>query len=194
MSDTDWEQRYRSGDTPWNKGGPSPGLENFLRAHPDLPRGRVLVPGCGFGHDVLEWSRHGFDVTGLELAPTGAARANEFLRSQGASVVVRAGDFLAPSGEAFDWLFEHTLYCAINPARRDDYAQAAHRWLKPGGQFLAVHYMIDDKDGPPFGCTQQELMQRFSPWFVLKEGWVPRSYPNRTGLELMLWWIRKDTP
>jgi len=21
--------------------------------------------------------------------------------------------------------------------------------------------------------------------------WVPRSYPNRTGLELMLWWKRK---
>ncbi len=23
------------------------------------------------------------------------------------------------------------------------------------------------------------------------EGWVPRSYENRTGLELMLWWRRK---
>jgi len=33
-------------------------------------------------------------------------------------------------------------------------------------------------------------MDRFSPAFKLLEEWVPRSYPNRTGLELMLWWQR----
>ena len=26
---------------------------------------------------------------------------------------------------------------------------------------------------------------------ICVEEWVPRSYPNRTGLELMLWWKRK---
>jgi hypothetical protein len=51
--------------------------------------------------------------------------------------------------------------------------------------------MIGDKEGPPFGCTQQELIERFGPKFELQQGWVPRSYPNRTGLELMLWWQRK---
>ena len=65
------------------------------------------------------------------------------------------------------------------------------RWLKPGGQFLAVHYMIRDTEGPPFGVVQEELMERFLPHFELIEVWVPRSYPNRTGLELMLWWRRK---
>jgi methyl halide transferase len=69
--------------------------------------------------------------------------------------------------------------------------KAVLRALKPSGQFLAVHYMIRDKEGPPFGSAQQELMERFSPHFELKQGWVPRSYPNRTGLELMLWWQRK---
>jgi methyl halide transferase len=91
----------------------------------------------------------------------------------------------------FDWLFEHTLYCAIDLHRRDDYLQSLLRWLKPDGQFLAVNYMIHDKEGPPFGTTQQELMERFSPHFELIQGWVPRSYPNRTGLELMLWWRRR---
>jgi len=36
------------------------------------------------------------------------------------------------------------------------------------------------------------LMERFSPHFEFKQGWVPRSYPNRAGLELMLWWQRKQ--
>jgi hypothetical protein len=51
--------------------------------------------------------------------------------------------------------------------------------------------MIRDEQGPPFGVAQQELTERFSPHFDLVQGWVPRSYPNRTGLELMLWWRRK---
>ena len=37
---------------------------------------------------------------------------------------------------------------------------------------------------------REELWQRFSPHFDLLEEWVPRSYPNRTGLELMMWWRR----
>ena len=101
-------------------------------------------------------------------------------------------DFLADAPPTqFDWLFEHTLFCAIDPSRRDDYVKAVLRWLKPGGQLLAIHYMIRDEQGPPFGVTQEELMERFLPHFELKQGWVPRSYANRTGLELKLWWQRK---
>ena len=93
--------------------------------------------------------------------------------------------------QKFDWLFEHTLFCAIKPQERDDYVRAALRWLKPDGQYLAVNYLIPDKDGPPFGTTREELWRRFSPHFELVEELVPRSYPNRTGLELLLWWRRK---
>ena len=91
----------------------------------------------------------------------------------------------------FDWLFEHTLFCAIQPQERDDYVRAVLRWLKPDGQYLAVNYLIPDKDGPPFGTTRDELWRRFSPHFELVGELVPRSYPNRTGLELLLWWRRK---
>ncbi len=52
-----WEQRYQSGDMHWDKGAPSPGLVDFLAAHPALPRGAVCVPGCGTGHDVRELAK-----------------------------------------------------------------------------------------------------------------------------------------
>jgi hypothetical protein len=90
----------------------------------------------------------------------------------------------------FDWVFEHTLFCAIRPEERDQYGQAVPRWLKPNGQYLAVNYLIPDRDGPPFGTTRQELLTRFSPRFELVTEWVPRSYPNRVGLERMFWWKR----
>jgi hypothetical protein len=36
-------------------------------------------------------------------------------------------------------------------------------------------------------------MERFSPHFDLMLDWVPRSYPNRTGLERMFWWRKKSS-
>ena len=38
---TDWEERYRTGETPWDKSAPHPSLVTFLKSEPI--RGRVLV-------------------------------------------------------------------------------------------------------------------------------------------------------
>jgi hypothetical protein len=47
----DWEQRYETGDTPWEKGAPAPPLLEWLESRGSI-RGDILVPGCGSGHDV----------------------------------------------------------------------------------------------------------------------------------------------
>ena len=47
-----WDERYRQGDTPWDKGRASPALIAWLQENRGLMRGSVLVPGCGTGHDV----------------------------------------------------------------------------------------------------------------------------------------------
>jgi len=177
---------------PWEKGAPSPGLVDFLAAHRELPRGTVCISGCGTGHDVREWARAGFDAYGFDIAPSAIELSKEKTKAAGLNATFQLGDFLNDEPPfQFDWLFEHTLFCAIDVAERDNYVRAAMRWLKPGGQYLAVNYLIPDTDGPPFGTTRDELWQRFSPHFELAKEWVPRSYPNRTNLELMLWWKRK---
>lgn len=193
MNETEWEARYQSGDMPWEKGEASPGLVDFLAAHPELPKGSVVVPGCGTGHDARAWAKAGFETWGIDLAPSAIRLSGEKTKAAGLVATFMQTDFLAKDPpKRFDWLFEHTLFCAIDPSRRDDYVRAVLRWLKPDGQLLAVHYMIRDEQGPPFGVTQEEVMERFTPHFGLLRGWVPRSYPNRTGLELMLWWRRKQ--
>ncbi|HWD93061.1 MAG TPA: methyltransferase domain-containing protein [Verrucomicrobiae bacterium] len=197
MSQNYWENRYQSKDMPWEKGAPSPGLVDFLAAQPALPRGTVCVPGCGTGHDAREWAKAGFDTFGFDLAPSAIQLAQEktaaaFPNLGAPAITFQLGDFLHDQPPfQFDWIFEHTLFCAIDPTERDNYVRAVLRWLKPSGQFLAVNYLIPDTDGPPFGTTRDEQWQRFSPHFDLLKEWVPRSYPNRTGLELMLWWKRR---
>jgi SAM-dependent methyltransferase len=176
----------------WEKGAPSPGLVDFLSAHPDLRRGTVLSPGCGTAHDVCAWARAGFSATGIDLAPSAIRLATERAASAGLTATFRQADFLHdPPYQQFDCIWEHTLFCAIHPEQREDYLQAVLRWLRPDGTFLAVHYLIREPDGPPFGTTKDELVRHFRPHFHLRESWVPRSYPNRTGLELMMWWHRR---
>lgn len=193
-----WEERYQSGDTHWDKGAPAPGLVEFLREHPELPRGSVAVPGCGFGHDVRAWADFGFNAAGFDIAPSAIRRAGELTKEWASSRPAASvpsfslSDFLHDDPPfAFDYVFEHTLFCAIQPPERDAYVEALLRWVKPGGTYLAIHYMICDPDGPPFPSTREELWRRFRPHFHLIDQWVPRSYPNRTGRELMCWWRRK---
>lgn len=191
--ETDWESKYRANDMPWEKGAASPGLEDFLTARADLPRGSVLAPGCGTGHDVRVWARHGFRAIGLDIAPSAVQLARQRTPAS-LTAEFHLGDFLTDElPERFDWIWEHTCFCAINPARRDDYVRAVLRWLKPSGQYLAVNYLIDDVEGPPFGTTREEIVTRFAPHFELFQDWVPRSYPNRAGLERMFWWKRRGS-
>jgi len=192
MSETSWEELYQKGDTRWDKGEPSPGLVDFLEQHPELPRGRVLVPGCGMGHDVRAWAQAGFEATGLDLAPSAIRHSREKTAAAGLSAEYCLEDFLTAPLPAFDWLFEHTLFCAIDPSRRGDYAKAAARVLTPDGRFLAIFYMLPvDEEGPPFGSTRESIRAQFEPYFELLSDWVPRSYSNRTGLEWMTLWRKR---
>ena len=193
MSQEYWESLYQSGETHWDKGAPSPGLVDFLATQPALPRGTVCVPGCGTGHDVREFARAGFAAFGFDIAPSAIQLAVEKTKAAGLDAGFQRADFLHDDPpQLFDWIFEHTLFCAIKPDERNDYVRAVLRWLRPGGQYLAVNYLIVEKgEGPPFPTTRGELWQRFSPHFELAAEWVPHSYPNRVGRERMFWWRRK---
>jgi cyclopropane fatty-acyl-phospholipid synthase-like methyltransferase len=162
---------------------------DFLAAHPDLPRGTVCVPGCGTGHDVLEFAKAGFTAFGFDLAPSAISLAQKNAHDAGLKAKFQLADFLHDEPpQKFDWLFEHTLFCAIQPSERDDYVRAALRWLKPGGNYVAVNYFDCGPDGPPWPTTRDEQLQRFAPHFDLLADWVPRSYANREGKERMFWW------
>jgi cyclopropane fatty-acyl-phospholipid synthase-like methyltransferase len=147
------------------------------------------VPGCGTGNDVREFAKHGFDAFGFDLAPSAVSLAEEKTKAAGLTAKFALADFLRDEPpQKFDWLFEHTLFCAIQPAERDAYVRAVVRWLKPGGQYLAVNYFLCEPKGPPFPTTRAEQVERFAPHFELVADWTPRSYPNREGKERMFWW------
>ena len=194
----DWELRYQTGDTPWDKGEPSPALVEFLREHP--VRGRVLVPGCGFGFDVRLLAAAGAEVVGLDIAPSAIERAQALIPcSADKRERYELIDFFALPASlrgGFDWVWEHTCFCAIDPTMRPQYVESVAAALRPGGQFLAVFYLNPQMDpgetGPPFGVTPAELDALFDPRFELLRDWPPaRAYSNRVGRERMRLYRKK---
>lgn len=194
----DWEAHYQSGDTPWDKGAPHPALVDFLREEnrareAGAPlRGKILVPGCGAGHDVraLAAADASAEPLGIDIAPGAIARARAFPPAGRERYELADLFNLSPRfHEAFDAVWEHTCFCAIDPAMRPRYVEAIAAALKPGGHLLAVFYLDpgqdDDDAGPPFGVTVQELDALFSPRFQLLREWTPaHTYAGREGGEL----------
>jgi SAM-dependent methyltransferase len=186
---TDWELRYQSHDTPWDKGAPHPELVQWLSKH--AMTGKVLVPGCGLGHDVRALAASADEVLGIDVAPSAIAEAKKFPEVGGESY--KKADFFnlgVGLKEHFDWVWEQTCFCAIDPQRRPDYVRAVVTALKPDGHLLACFYIDPGLDpgesGPPFGVSQAELREKFSASFELLEQWVPtKTFPGREGRELM---------
>lgn len=194
----DWDARYAAGDTPWEKGAPAPPLLEWLDAGHRLA-GDVLVPGCGSGHDVraLAARAGARRVVGFDLSEHALRLARAF--PQAGDEEYRLGDWFnlpADLRGAFDWVFEHTCFCAISPTRRPDYVRAVADALRPDGdgRLLAIFYLepwnagepLPPGGGPPFGATVGELDALFAPAFHLLEERRPtRAYPGREGRELL---------
>ena len=192
---TDWEQHYVESFTPWDKGEPSPGLVDFLGRQ--SLQGRIVVPGCGMGHDVraIAAGNPDAEVIGLDIAPTAVSRADGVSKVGGERFEV--GDwFQTPEWLAgsCDWVWEHTCFCAIDPAWRNDYVDASVRVLKPEGKLLGVFYLdpydeehSEDSGEPPFGVKLAKLEEMFGSAYDILESWTPQNaYVGREGREQML--------
>jgi hypothetical protein len=193
----EWQRRYEHNDTPWDKGSPAPALVKFVRE--GQVSGRVLVPGCGRGHEVRALkAQSDITVVGLDLSPTAIAQAKELSRTTPSlNLAFVVGDFfnLPPKlKHSFDWLVEHTCFCAIEPGQRPAYVFAASSALRTGGKIFGIFYTNPDtEDGPPFRVSAQELSQLFDTYFIVLEEWIPKeSFPGREDRELIRIMQKRD--
>lgn len=157
-----WDSVYRAGQTGWDLGGPTP-VFCALAESGRFPPGKMIVLGAGRGYDARLFARHGFEVTAVDFTPE-AVRDMRMLAEAVAPVAVLRADLfdLPPLFEgAFDYVLEYVTYCAIDPARRSDYAGVVDRLLRAGGRFIGLLFPIGDHPGgPPFAVAPDELIER----------------------------------
>ena len=189
-----WEQKYQHGEDGWDLGEATPVLRRWTAEHASLVDGRrVLVIGCGRGHDARMLARAGAQVTAVDFAVDAVVAARELAAKEGVAMEVLQADlFELPSRpERYELCVEHTCFCAIDPERRAEYVSTIHALLSDGGRLVGLFYAHGRPGGPPFSTDDAELERLFSPRFVVEHRETPPdSIERRQGAE-RLWLLRR---
>lgn len=183
-----WEHRYQEGKTNWDLGKASPPLVSLLNSPQlALKRGRVAVLGCGRGYDTMLFADRGFDTIGFDFAPLAINEATTLAQTASNSAQFLQRDIFNLASEFssyFDYVIEHTCFCAIEPEQRLDYVQIVRQILQPQGELIGVFFTHDRAGGPPFGVTPTQIKQYFEPDFeIISLVPVINSVPERQGEE-----------
>jgi len=188
-----WSDFYKNNDTPWDMDREHPALPEVL-PQLKLSKAKVLVLGCGRGHDAAFLAQAGHVVTGVDMSAEAIAEAKERYGKNENLSLVQADAFNLPEAWTgrFDLVFEHTCYCAITPEKRNDLVQVWRRVLTPQGRLLGAFFTMEKREGPPFGGSEWELRERLKKNFnfLYWTRWR-RSSERRRGLELIVFAQKK---
>ena len=186
-SASSWNEIYLEGDAGWDIGRPSPPFEALLKRGAEwLKTGSLINFGAGAGHDAKLFADAGFDVTAIDFAEEAIKLCNaKGLKAEAADLFE-----LDAFANSFDYVLEHTCYCAIDRSRLAEYRDSAHKVLKSGGVLFGLFYRFDDENdakGPPFWTSEDDIRKVFAEKFEILEMTVPEeSLKKRKGRERLI--------
>jgi SAM-dependent methyltransferase len=185
-----WERLYQAGNPPWDLKAAAPPLVTFTKSPYMVPPGSLGVLGCGNGHDCMLFAERGFQVTGIDFAPSAIQNTYKLFLEKGVAgttgfLLERDVFQMHEYDHYFDYVLEHNFFSSIDPSRRRTYAHRIHDLLKPGGKLIALWWTQDKPGGPPFGMSKDALYLLFGEFFTFDIVFEPNnSAPGRKGYEL----------
>ena len=112
----------------------------------ELTSGRMAVPGCGNGYEVVNLAKRGFDITAIYFAAQPVQNLRkQLLGFEATTRVVQKNIFEFERSKPFDAVYEQTCFCAITPALRSKYERAVGNWLRVGGQLFILFMQLENK-------------------------------------------------
>lgn len=166
-----WEQRYIEGTSHWDIGKPAPAFVKYFRTGSfELSSTNIAILGCGKGHDAFFIAKCNKEcqVYAFDFSESAIKYCNQVKKkNEVENIYFHQVDIFNLLNEEkwvnyFDYVIEHTCFCAIDPERRNEYIELIKYLLKPGGK-LAGLFFIRPKElkGPPFGSTPDEIKNFF---------------------------------
>jgi methyl halide transferase len=183
-----WDKRYVENNANWDLKTPTPVFVSLIQQGKFIFPSDILLPGCGKGHDAVFAAEKGFKVTAVDFSEEALQFARKLAQEKGTDVNFLNEDIFQLQMDAkFDFIFDYTTYCAINPSRRKEYAYRMNSLLKPGGRFIALLFPVDGRPGgPPYNVDPLETYKIFSQNFKLEYySRIIESIKPRKGKEVL---------
>lgn len=197
MTPVDWEDAWEKGVMPWDEGQSPPALLRLL-AEKRIPSGRAFVPGCGAGYDVATLAHVDREVIGLDVSTEARSTFFERHKDLPGEVSYEVGDFFAyDPTHAFDFVWDYTFFCALDPEQREPWARVMSRLVKPGGLLATLLFpyadpISPDASGPPWPVNTDLVRGLVEDEFELLEVTeAEHTHPGREGKERLALWRRK---
>ena len=148
---------------PWADLCPNPNLMAWLDRNPTACGRKALKVGCGYGDDVEELVRRGYEVTGFDVAPTAISHCRKRFPNSKARYVV--ADILTSPVEwnqAFDFVLESYTLQVLPPDQRALAIAEIAKLVAPQGTLLVIARGRDLSDDPglmPWPLTIDDVRQ-----------------------------------
>ncbi|AZZ38020.1 class I SAM-dependent methyltransferase [Bdellovibrio sp. qaytius] len=189
LSDSEfWTDIYNEGNPGWDLGEPAVAFKDMIQRI-KLPKSRILVLGCGAGHDAALFAEAGHVVTAVDFSEGAIKKAKSLYSHLENLTFVQQDIFALPHdwNETFDVIVEHTCFCAIDPDRRKEMVKLWRRLLHEEGQIMGVFFAMLKRAGPPYGSSEWEIRELLKNSFhFLFWGRWRESIPRREGRELFV--------
>ena len=157
---------------PWVIGEPQQAVVELERA--GLISGRVLDIGCGTGEHTILLARAGYDVVGVDGAPTAVDQARRNARGQGVDARFEVADALSlGSDPIYDTIVDSALFHIFDDGDRATYVASLHAATRPGS---IVHVLALSDAGRGFGPQVSEADIRHG----FRAGWDIESLATTT--------------
>ncbi len=166
-----FEERYKSGVTPWELNRPDNNLAILIKEENISPC-KALEIGCGTGSNAIWLAQNGFDVTGLDFSTLAIQKAKEKTREAGVEIQYAYSDFLKDNrGDAsFGFAFDRGCFHSFDDEKdRSVFAGNVAKYLTGDGLWFSILGNADAEprdEGPPVR-TARDIATAVAPFFEL---------------------------
>jgi cyclopropane fatty-acyl-phospholipid synthase-like methyltransferase len=184
MSDVprrDFEASYRSGDAPWDIGGPQPEIVKLAEA--GLITGSVLDIGCGTGENALYLAARGHAVFGLDGSATGIELARKKAVERQLPVQFHVWDALELGRlrKRFETVIDVGLFHVFSDTERRRYAESLAEVTSSGSDLFILCFSEEEPPGPgPRHVSEHEIRDAVRGLFVTMEV-QPARFERKVG-------------
>jgi 2-polyprenyl-3-methyl-5-hydroxy-6-metoxy-1,4-benzoquinol methylase len=190
MAAIDFDQRYQTGNTPWEIHRPDQSLIDFIDQSGLAPC-RALDIGCGTGSNAIWLASQRFQATGYDLSPLAIETARGKAAEAGVACTFINKNFLKETLVGpFDFAFDRGCFHHMrDPQLRRRFAAQVAAALVPEGTWLSLIGNSDEtRPGPgPPKLSASEISTAVEPFFRIISLTAHHFDFDHAGIPAMNW-------
>lgn len=148
MLNQDWNQRYITGDIPWETGSHNEAMENLFKQY--VAKGtHVLELACGVGTNAEFLAKTGYEVTAIDLSVEAIRLAQASAQEKNLTIEYRQLDFLKEITKlsTYDVIFDCAFFHILDEVSiRQQFVERLYQLCKPNALWISIACSKDDAE------------------------------------------------